>query len=119
MSVQPGRRRLLAAGVAAACGASLLARAQEKVVRITARKFEYSPAEVRLNVGEPVVLELVTEDVTMGFYLPDFKTGAEIVPGKVARVRLVPDRPGSFEFVCDVFCGEGHEDMSGRLVVTG
>jgi cytochrome c oxidase subunit II len=53
----------------------------------------------------------------MGFNLPDFKTRADIVPGKTTRVRLVPDKAGSFVFLCDVFCGIGHEGMSGKLTV--
>jgi cytochrome c oxidase subunit 2 len=36
----------------------------------------------------------------------------------VSRVRLVPDKVGTFPFVCDIFCGSGHEDMTGTIVVT-
>jgi heme/copper-type cytochrome/quinol oxidase subunit 2 len=31
---------------------------------------------------------------------------------------FTPDKAGTFTFLCDVFCGDGHEGMSGRLVVT-
>jgi cytochrome c oxidase subunit 2 len=30
----------------------------------------------------------------------------------------VPDKVGTFPFHCDIFCGEGHEDMTGKFVVT-
>jgi cytochrome c oxidase subunit II len=112
------RRRLLAAGIATAFGAAVFAQPDEKVIRIVAKKFEYMPAEITLEKGVPVVLELTTEDVAMGFYAPDFKTDVEIVPGKAVQVRLVPDKSGTFEFSCNVFCGDGHEDMSGRIHVT-
>jgi cytochrome c oxidase subunit 2 len=114
--MQAQRRRLLAAGIAtAAFGAAAFA--QEKVIRIVARKFEYQPAEITLEKGVPVVLELTTDDVTMGFYAPDFKIDVEIVPGKAVRTRLLPEKAGSFEFSCNVFCGEGHEDMGGKIHV--
>ena len=29
-----------------------------------------------------------------------------------------PDKAGTFIFLCDVFCGDGHEGMNGTLVVT-
>jgi cytochrome c oxidase subunit II len=87
------------------------------VVKIVARKFEFVPAEIMLKQGEPVILELTTEDVTMGFSAPDFKVDLEIVPGKVAQARLVPDKAGTFDFICDVFCGDGHEDMGGKIHV--
>jgi cytochrome c oxidase subunit 2 len=116
------RRRLLAAGIAAltgaAFGAVVFAQPQERVIRITARKFEFAPEKIELKRGEPVVLEFTTADVLMGFNAPDFKVRTDIVPGQVARLRLVPDRAGDFEFFCDNFCGEGHETMSGRIRVT-
>ena len=116
----PRRRRLLAAGVALAAGAAFGARAfaQERVIRVTARKFEFVPETIELKQGEPVVLEFTTADVLMGFNAPDFKVRADIPPGQVVRVRLTPDRAGEFEFFCDNFCGEGHETMSGMIRVT-
>jgi len=54
----------------------------------------------------------------MGFNAPDLKLRADIIPGEVARVRFTPDRAGTFPFLCDIFCGEGHEGMSGKIVVT-
>jgi cytochrome c oxidase subunit 2 len=120
--MRPGRRRVLAAGIAtlagAAFGAAVLAQPRERVIRITARKFEFVPEEIALKKGEPVVLEFTTADVLMGFNAPDFKVRTDIVPGQVARVRLSPDRTGDFDFFCDNFCGEGHETMSGKIRVT-
>ena len=120
--MRPERRRVLAAGVAAlagaAVGAAVLAQPQDKVIRITGRKFEFVPEDIALKKGEPVVLEFTTADVLMGFNAPDFKVRTDIVPGQVARLRLVPDRAGDFEFFCDNFCGEGHERMSGVIRVT-
>ena len=116
------RRRLLAAGAGAAlAGASfatyVLAQAPEQVIRITARKFAFLPGEITLKQSVPVVLEFVTADVVMGFSAPDFKVRADIIPGEVARVRLVPQQIGTFDFVCDIFCGDGHEGMSGKIHV--
>ena len=31
--------------------------------------------------------------------------------------RMRPDRAGRFVFLCDNFCGEGHDRMTGFLVV--
>jgi cytochrome c oxidase subunit 2 len=88
-----------------------------RVVQITARKFEFMPGEVTLEAGVPVILELSTEDVTMGFDAPGPGLHAEIAPGKVTRLALTPEKAGSFDYICDIFCGEGHEDMSGVIKV--
>ena len=111
------RRTFLAA---AAVGAlfGTVSRAEERVIKVLARKFEFVPSAITLKQGEPVVLELTTDDVTMGFYCKELNASAEMVPGKPVRVRLVPERAGTYDFICDVFCGDGHEDMAGKLHVT-
>jgi cytochrome c oxidase subunit 2 len=117
------RRQFCRAGMAAVAAAGMgtvayvAAQPAEQVIRISARKFEFLPEEVTVKQGVPVLLELTTADVTMGFNAPDFKVRADIVPGKVAQVRFVPQKAGTFEYLCDVFCGSGHEDMSGRITV--
>lgn len=91
---------------------------KERVIRLTAKKFEFSPAEITVKKGEPVVIEVTSKDVNHGFTLPDFGVRTNIQPGSVNRISFTPDKTGSFAFACDVFCGAGHEDMSGLLIVT-
>lgn len=94
-----------------------LAEQADQVVKITAKKFEYSPSEIRLKKGVPAVLEFTSLDRLHGFNCPDFGIRTDIVPGKVNTVRFVPDKAGTFPFHCDIFCGEGHEDMAGKFIV--
>src|ERR1700674_2140887 len=115
-----GRRRVLVGGGAllAAAGAGGLAQASERVIKESVHKFAFTPREITLRKGEAVTFEFVTEDVFMGFNAPDFKVRTDIVPGKTMRLRFTPDKAGTFPFLCDVFCGDGHETMSGKLTVT-
>jgi cytochrome c oxidase subunit 2 len=103
-----GWRRLATAAVPAGA---------EQVVRMTAKKFEYTPSQITLKKGVPVVLEITAVDRDHGFKVPELGVRADLKSGQVTRVRIVPDRTGTFEFRCDVFCGSGHEDMSGEIVV--
>jgi cytochrome c oxidase subunit 2 len=89
----------------------------ERVVQITAKKFEYSPSSITLKKGEPVMLELVSLDRVHGFNAPDFGLRTDVKPDANVRLRFVPDKTGRFEFHCDVFCGAGHEDMTGEIIV--
>nr|WP_272881532.1 cupredoxin domain-containing protein [Fundidesulfovibrio soli] len=93
------------------------AQGTEEVVRITAKRFDFAPAEIVLTKGRPVVLELTSADRLHGFKCPALGIRVDVEPGKVTRVPLTPDKAGSFPFVCDVFCGEGHDEMSGVIVV--
>jgi cytochrome c oxidase subunit 2 len=118
------RRDLLcgggAAGAALLAGSavSVLAQPAERVIPVVARKFVFIPSEISVRKGEAVVLELTAPEVAMGFFAPALGLRALIVPGETARVHWTPDRAGRFDFLCDVFCGDGHEGMQGHLLVT-
>ena len=113
------RDLLVATGAAALAPAALLAVAAtaERLIPVVAKKFEFVPKEIRVRRGETVILQLSAPEVPMGFNLADFRQRVDIVPGKTATLRFTADKAGSFVFLCDVFCGTGHEDMSGTLVV--
>jgi len=100
-----------------ALGAARLAADAPAEIRIRAKKFEFHPDKVTTPVGRPVTLVLTSEDRIHGFKMPDFGLRTDIVPGQETRLTLVPDKPGRFGFLCDVFCGDGHEDMEGTLIV--
>ena len=88
-----------------------------QVIEITALKFEYLSGPIKLKKGVPVTLAFTTLDRAHGFNLPAFKLRADIVPGQTVKVTFTPDKTGTFEFHCDNFCGDGHEEMTGDIVV--
>lgn len=90
----------------------------ERVIHITAKKFDFSPDSITLKKGEPVVFEISSEDRKHGFNLRAFGVRGDVSPGNVSRIRFTPDRTGKFSFSCDIFCGDGHEEMAGTVVVT-
>ncbi len=108
--------------VAAVCGPAgyYAAAAAESPQRIalTATKFHFSATEIRVKKGRPVTLVLTTPDFVHGFAIPDLNVRVDLIPGKTVEVRFTPDRTGRFVFLCDNFCGEGHEKMTGFLTVT-
>jgi cytochrome c oxidase subunit 2 len=89
-----------------------------KIIKISARRFEYSPQEFTLKKGVPVVFQLTTEDRSHGFNVPSMNLRADIVPGKITELKVTPQKAGKFDFFCDVFCGSGHEGMNGKITVT-
>ena len=112
------RRVALLSMLALGAGAARLAAQSPVEVRISAKKFEFHPSKITAKLGQPVVLVLTSEDRIHGFKMPDLGMRSDIVPGQETRVTLVPDKAGSFAFFCDVFCGDGHEDMDGTLIVS-
>jgi cytochrome c oxidase subunit II len=112
------RRRTMVALLAGSVpGMARLAAETPPEIRISSKKFEFHPDRVTVKAGRPVILVLTSEDRLHGFKMPDLGVRADVVPGQETRVTLLPTKAGSFVFLCDVFCGDGHDDMEGTLVV--
>ena len=121
MNIDTNRRTLIGAAGALALSsvaALALAKPKERVIKVIAKKFVFVPNEIRLKQGETVILQFTAPEVPMGFSLPDYALRTDIVPGKVNLLRMTADKTGSFAFLCDVFCGSGHEEMNGMLIVS-
>jgi cytochrome c oxidase subunit 2 len=89
------------------------------VIKITAKKFEYSPNEIRIKKGVPAVFEFTSLDRVHGFTVPDLDgVRLTIEPGKVNRVTIMAPKAGTYEFHCDLFCVDVHEGMTGTIIVT-
>ena len=119
----PRRNLLLRAlvGVAVLSGAysrAATGKPKERLIKIEAKKFVYTPNRITIRKNEAVVLEFTALDFTHGFKIPDWNIRADLMPGQVTRVALKPDSAGEFDFLCDNFCGSGHEEMSGKIIVT-
>ncbi|WP_395399721.1 cupredoxin domain-containing protein [Pseudoduganella sp. UC29_106] len=89
----------------------------ETTIQITAQRFHYSPDEITVKRGTPVVLAITSLDFVHGFKVPELGIRVDLPPGRVTEVRFTPQKTGRFDFLCDNFCGSGHEEMSGRIVV--
>ena len=88
-----------------------------RVIAIEAKRFRFTPDKIVVQRGEVVTLALRALDFAHGFSLPDFGVRIDLVPGKVVKLRLQAKQAGQFDFLCDNFCGDFHEEMSGTLIV--
>jgi cytochrome c oxidase subunit II len=113
--------RLAALGAAPLLGVlGRRARAQApapQVVKLVAQRFHYTPSEFRVKPGE-VILEITSLDFVHGFNIPDLKLRSDLPPGRVTQLRFTVDKPGEYDFLCDNFCGDQHEEMAGRMIVS-
>jgi cytochrome c oxidase subunit 2 len=87
-------------------------------IEVSVKRFAYTPAEITLKKGEPVVLVLTTEDVTHGLKFKELNLNTKIEKGKPSELAFTPDKVGDFVGHCSVFCGSGHGSMTLTLHVT-
>jgi cytochrome c oxidase subunit 2 len=87
-------------------------------VEIVAQRFQFTPSEITLKKGEPVVLKLTSKDVTHGLKLDVFNQTMKAEKGKTSQVTITPAKAGDFTAQCAVFCGAGHGSMKLTIHVT-
>jgi cytochrome c oxidase subunit 2 len=67
--------------------------------------------QLYVPVGTPVRVELVSQDVIHGFFIPAFRVKRDIVPGMANFAWFVADKAGSYDVFCSQFCGTQHSAM--------
>ncbi|HTJ30299.1 MAG TPA: cupredoxin domain-containing protein [Acidobacteriaceae bacterium] len=83
-----------------------------RTIEVTAKRFSFSPDEITVKKGEPVLLVFHSEDVTHGIRIRELNIQAEIPKGKSVKVPLTATEAGDFDGRCAHFCGSGHGDMT-------
>jgi cytochrome c oxidase subunit 2 len=73
--------------------------------------------DLHLPLGKPVRVWLRSVDVVHDFYVPEFRAKMDLMPGMVTRFWFTPTKIGTFEILCAGFCGVGHPQMRGNVVV--
>lgn len=75
--------------------------------------------EIHIPAGEPVDLQLTSEDVIHAFWVPQLAGKLDMLPGRVNTLRLEADHPGRYRGVCAEFCGVGHSHMAFVVIAHG
>jgi cytochrome c oxidase subunit II len=91
---------------------------QPRRIEVQVKKFAYTPGELSLKKGEPVVLVLTSEDVAHGLKFKELNLVAKFEKDKPAELAFTPDKVGNFVGHCSVFCGSGHGSMTLTLHIT-
>ncbi|VVN88006.1 cytochrome c oxidase subunit II [Pseudomonas fluorescens] len=73
--------------------------------------------EVRLPLDQPVKVLLRSKDVLHNFYVPQIRSKMDMVPGMVSHFWFTPTKTGKYEVLCAEYCGVGHFNMRGHMIV--
>ena len=88
-------------------------------VLMTAGKWYYLPAVLRLDAGQRYRFRMMAVDVNHGASV-QFGKGARMIrlqPGRVTETELSFARPGKYLVHCAVYCGEAHDVMQASIEV--
>ena len=84
---------------------------------VEAKQWEFTPDTITVNKNDRVILHITSVDVTHGFALDAYDIRESLDPGITVTVDFIANKAGECPFYCSVFCGQGHGQMRGKLVV--
>ncbi len=88
-------------------------------LRVVPRRWKWDPEVLVVPYGALVTININNEDtVDHGFAIREFGLDRRLPNGTETTVRFVADQEGEFEYYCSVYCGMGHFDQKGKIVVT-
>ncbi len=89
----------------------------DKIIYLKAKRFVFLPDTIKVNQADKVKIIAQSLDVTHGFALSNFRVNEKIKPGKKSIIEFIADKRGEYIFRCSVFCGLGHHNMKGKLII--
>ncbi|HTR49984.1 MAG TPA: cytochrome c oxidase subunit II [Kofleriaceae bacterium] len=72
--------------------------------------------DLRVPVGQPVVVLLTSRDVIHSFFVPAFRLKQDAIPGRITSLWFTATAPGTYDILCAEYCGAGHSRMRGRVI---
>jgi len=97
------------------------AESEPKVFEVVARRFDFEPATIEVTEGDRVRLVVRSADGPHGVEIKAFKVKKAVPRAKPGDspiiIEFVAATAGEFPILCSEYCGNGHKDMTGTLVV--
>ena len=84
-------------------------------------RFQHAEGQREINalhvpVGQPVRVEMISEDVLHSLFFPAFRTKMDVVPGRYTTLWFEATKPGTYHLFCAEYCGTEHSGMIGEVV---
>jgi len=73
--------------------------------------------ELHVPVNRKIKLIMTTEDVIHDFFVPAFRTKADVIPGRYTTIWFEATKPGRYHLFCAEYCGMNHSGMTGSVIV--
>ncbi|MSO52853.1 MAG: hypothetical protein CK533_09710 [Acidobacterium sp.] len=94
------------------------ARSEPRVIEVVASRFAFEPARIEVTEGEHIRLLVSSADGVHGVGIKKFRVEKTLPRGgEAVIINFVASAAGEYPILCSEYCGKGHEEMRGLLVV--
>lgn len=73
--------------------------------------------ELHVPLGQPVRLNMISQDVIHSMFVPAFRVKRDVLPGSYGETWFEATKLGEYHLFCAEYCGTEHSRMRGRVVV--
>ena len=125
MQSQPAFEAAAVVGMALLFGVAFNATPQDlttasapREIAIVAKRFAFEPAAIEVTEGEHVRLRVSSADGVHGLQVRRLRIN-KLIPrgGQAVTIDFVASAPGTYQILCSEECGDGHDSMTGTLIV--
>ena len=90
-----------------------------RIIKVSAERFAFSPAQITVEKGTVIEFHLTSEDTDHGFRIIGTDVDAEIPKRRRGETVVIytADTAGRFIIECSRPCGAGHTAMRATLIV--
>jgi cytochrome c oxidase subunit 2 len=92
-----------------------------KIFEVVASRYAFDPATIEVTEGDRVRLVVRSADGPHGVEIKQFKVKKAVPRAKPGdspvTIEFVASAAGTYPILCSEYCGNGHKDMTGTLVV--
>ena len=86
-------------------------------VYVVAKMWGFEPSQIDLPVGSTVDFYLTSNDVVHGFDISRKGVNMMAIYGAVNKTTVKFEKPGVYKILCHEYCGTGHQNMQGEIIV--
>jgi cytochrome c oxidase subunit 2 len=94
---------------------------EPKIFEVVAKRFSFEPATIDVVEGDTVRLLVRSADGPHGVEIKAFKVKKAVPRAKPGdspvTIEFVAAAAGEYPILCSEYCGNGHKDMTGTLIV--
>jgi cytochrome c oxidase subunit 2 len=84
---------------------------------VIASAWRFTPNELRVPVGAAVTFIATSTDVIHGLNIERTRLNMMLIPGQISKNSYTFREPGEHLLICHEYCGLGHHNMAGKVVV--
>ena len=86
-------------------------------VHMLAHLWAWTPSPLHVPQGAEITFYVTSSDVLHGFEVQGTTINMTAVPGTIGAVSYTFQHAGTYNIICNEFCGLEHQNMLGRIIV--